>query len=512
MHKWSLLFLFLYSHCQWEHPGSFEAICSNFEGKFDYAIIEGKVIDGTGSPARVADILVKGDSIVYVGPVDTSRIQAKMIYATGRLVTPGFIDVHAHGDPFEDDFSNFLSMGVTTIVLGQDGRSPVSAFEDPNSFFDSLQQKNSMINLAFLSGHGDIRQKVHNGKHSKLSAEELSEMLRLLRTEMIAGTFGLSTGLEYFPGFLADRQELDSLALIVSHEQGLIMSHLRSEDDDKMNASINELLAQGQHCQVHVSHLKVVYGQQESRAEEILDLLKKAGESGIEVSADVYPYAASYTGIGIVFPEWAKTRSDFENAIQTRQQELREFLYQKIMDRNGPEATLFATRPFTGKTLAEVANESGQDFVEILLKIGPAGASGAYFVMNESIQERFIVDPNTMISSDGGPNLRHPRSYGAFAKIIQKFVIEEKKLSLESAIRKMTSLSAETVHLTNRGALKPGYKADILIFHPEEIEANSTYENPFETATGFSTVMVNGALVKDQNKIMHWDAGRILRK
>lgn len=509
MWKLVLLTAVLGFHCHFDQPTAFEVVCSKFNSEFDYAILGGMVIDGTGSPGRMADLLIKGDSIVFVGHVEPGRIKARIINAESRLVTPGFIDVHAHGDPLSDDFSNFLRMGVTTIILGQDGRSPVSAFGDPAGYFDTLQSRTSLVNLAFLSGHGDLRQSFGNRKF--LSPEEIDSLVIRLRDDLKAGCFGMSTGLEYYPGYLAQRQELVALAKEVNTHAGFIMSHLRSEDDSQLDSAISELIDQGRECPVHVSHLKVVYGKHPERASGILDLFNEARNNDISISADVYPYAASYTGISIVFPEWAKIPKDFELALESRRDELRRFLRTKIMERNGPEATLFATRPFTGKTLAEVAAESGQDFVDILLKIGPAGASGAYFVMNEEIQEKFILHPEIMISSDGGPNLRHPRSYGAFAKIIEKYVVETQKLTIENAIHKMSGLSAATLNIPGRGLLKPGYKADILVFDASKIKANSSYENPFIHATGFEHIFVNGHLTINQSNLSRSGKGMVLQ-
>jgi N-acyl-D-amino-acid deacylase len=492
----------------------FEAICRQYRNTFDYAIVGGTLIDGSGGPARQADLLIRDDSIVYIGPVDTSRLKVTVLQANGQVVTPGFVDAHAHGDPLEDDFDNFLSMGVTTVLLGQDGFSPVNspAFTTPWEFFDSLGEKEHLINLSFLAGHGSLRQQAGLAARRELDSLETGTLVRLLDESLAAGCFGMSTGLEYLPGSLAQEGELLALARKTGESQTLLMSHLRNEDDQEMNASIGELLEQGRYCDVHISHLKVVFGKDRARALEILTMLDSARSQGIHVSADVYPYTASYTGIGIVFPPWAKTRTDFEKARISRSSELRDYLHRKIMARNGPEATLFATRPFTGQTLAEVARESGQDFVDVLMKLGPQGASGAYFVMNEDIQEVFIVHPDIMIASDGGPALRHPRSSGTFAKIIEEYVAGRKLISLETAIHKMSGLPAGTLKLPQRGELREGFKADILIFDPMEVRNRSSYEDPFRKAIGFQTVMINGRLVRYLGETVCGSFGRVIRR
>lgn len=510
---WLALFCW---HCHTGLPADerFEAVCRKYGYTFDYAIVGGTLIDGSGGPARQADLLIRYDSIVYIGQVDTSQLRVTVLQANGKAVTPGFVDVHAHGNPLEDDFDNFLSMGVTTVLLGQDGFSPVNspAFSTPREFFDTLGKKDHLINLSFLAGHGSLRQRAGLSDRRGLDSVETGTLVSLLDESLAAGCFGMSTGLEYLPGSLAESGELLALARKTGEYRTLVMSHLRSEDDQEMNASIGELLEQGRYCQVHISHLKVVFGKDRTRAQELLAMLDSARRQGIRVSADVYPYTASYTGIGIVFPPWAKTRMDFEKARISRNSELRDYLYRKIMARNGPEATLFATRPFTGQTLAEVAMESGQDFVDVLLKLGPQGASGAYFVMNEEIQEVFIVHPDIMIASDGGPALRHPRSSGTFAKIIEDYVAGRKLMSLETAIHKMSGLPARTLKLPLRGELREGFKADILIFDPMEVRNRASYEDPFRKATGFQTVMINGRLVRYHGETACDSCGSVIRR
>jgi N-acyl-D-aspartate/D-glutamate deacylase len=254
-----------------------------------------------------------------------------------------------------------------------------------------------------------------------------------------------------------------------------------------------------------------VYGTDKSRAFNIIDRLNRARSDGLIITADVYPYMASYTGIGIVFPDWAKTKRTFDLAKIHRKEELEAFLYQKIMSRNGPEATLFATRPFIGKTLAEASQETGKSFVDILMALGPEGASGAYFVMNENIQEAFICNPDIAIGSDGGPNLRHPRSYGTFAKMIRKYVMEETKLTLEQAVHKMTGLPASIINLPNRGLIKEGYYADILVFDPHRVEDKATFSNPYEPSSGFDWVFINGKIVLHKTEVFCPDCGKVLR-
>lgn len=277
--------------------------------------------------------------------------------------------------------------------------------------------------------------------------------------------------------------------------------------------SIREILALGKYCPVHISHLKAVYGQGAGRADELLQLLAHAREQGIPVTADVYPYTASYTSISIVFPEWALPPHDYKRVVRTQRKELAAFLRRKIAQRNGPEATLLGTPPFAGKTLAQLAQERQKPFEEILIDdIGPGGASGAYFVMDDRLQSRLITDSLVMICSDGSPTGHHPRGHGTFAKIIEDFVVKNNLLTLEEAVRKMTSLAAQTLGIPRRGKLQPGYAADIIIFDPAQVRATATYENPFQLSEGFHYVIINGDMSIERGKLVQHRYGQLLRK
>lgn len=489
--------------------------CNKQENNVTYDLLLEKatVIDGTGEAAYIANVLVLGDSIALIDQ-DTAATYSvqKVISASGMVVAPGFIDTHAHGDPLETpDFRNFVSMGVTTICLGQDGFSPEQ--QDLHAWMDSVNTVKPAVNVALFAGHNTIRMMSGTEYDSLPSEENFSAMKKLLANAMDAGCFGMTTGLEYTPGFYADSTELNRLAKVVGAKGGLIMSHMRNEDDNVVEASVKELLAQGKYCPVHVSHIKVVYGKGESRAKEILHLLDSARQTGAKVTADLYPYTASYTGIAILFPEWAKKPYNYQEVLKTKRAALGEFLRNKITQRNGPEATLIGSGPYKGKTLAQISKELGKPFEEILMDdIGPYGASGAYFIMNEPLQETLLKDPYVMICTDGGPSMSHPRSSGTFAKIIQTYVVDKKMLSLEEAIRKMTGLSAQTIGITDRGLIKPGYKADIVVFNPKAVRENATYENPQQPASGFEYVIVNGKITKAGTDISDDRAGQMLKK
>jgi len=460
---------------------------------FDYLIQNGQIIDGIGSATYTADILIHKDTIAFIGKVDATGVDVKKIIdAKGKTITPGFIDAHAHGSPLETPkFENFLSMGVTSIILGQDGSSPKDLLE---GWKTKVKQQGLGVNLAMFVGHGTLRRMSGIGFDESPKKEQLEKQQELLQTAFDQGVFGMSTGLEYTPGIYASDEELIPLAKIVGKNNGLIMSHTRNEDDDQVENSIQELLRQGEYCKVQVSHMKSVYGKGKERGRELLTLLEQNSNNTYTVTADVYPYTASYTGIGIVFPKWAKAPNNYNDVVKTRKEELLAFLKKKIMDRNGPEATLFGTMPYAGKTLAEVSEEQGLPYEKVLLGMGPNRASGAYFIMDEDLQEEIIAHPKTMICSDGSPTMRHPRGYGSFAKIIEEFVRKRKRMTLEEAVRKMTSFPAQIIGISKRGQVKVGHYADLLVFDPTQIKANATFSEPHQLASGFEYVFVNGEM------------------
>jgi N-acyl-D-amino-acid deacylase len=243
--------------------------------------------------------------------------------------------------------------------------------------------------------------------------------------------------------------------------------------------------------------------------------MQAARTAGLRVTADIYPYNASYTGIGIVFPDWAKPPQDYAQVVKVRRAELAEHLRCRVTSRNGPGATLFGTDPWTGRTLAEVAAELGKPFEDVLIdEIGPDGASAAYFVMDAALQERLLVDPHVMICSDGSPTMQHPRGHGAFARVIRKFVVERKLLTLEEAVHKMTGLAAATIGLERikRGRLAEGYAADLLVFDPQQVRDNATYRQPHQLATGFAWVIVNGQIARENGKATGVRAGLVLKR
>ena len=480
----------------------------------DLLITNGMLLDGLGNPAILSDLVIVDDEIVFIGESkftkeDLDNRVNHHIDAKHQFISPGFIDLHSHGDPLTTPrFENFLAMGVTTITLGQDGDSP--KVEQLSHWLEAVEEKGIGVNLAMFVGHGTLRELSNINQAVVPKEKALNNMLQRL-DETLKYTFGVSMGLEYNPGLYAEQDELTAIAKIVGKNKRIIMSHMRNEDNDQLEKSIEELLIQGQFSKIHISHIKSVYGKGVKEAEDILLILQEARESGINITADIYPYNASYAGISLLFPVWAKTTNQFEQAIKIRKEELVTFLRNKIIKRNGPEATLFGTPPYTGKTLADLAEDFNLPFEQVLIKLGPKGASAAYFIMDDELQSRLLVDEDIAISSDGSPTGFHPRGHGTFAKIIEKYVKDKKLLRLPDAIKKMTSQSANILGITNRGVLKVGKKADVIIFDLDKVTATASYSKPHLLAEGFTTVIINGKVARSDKEMVDFNYGKVLK-
>jgi len=492
-------------------------------GQFDLLITNASIVDGSGADAFPGEVLIHDGKIVEVGTVDTTGLRfTKILDADGRVLSPGFIDSHSHGNPLETPrFDNFLSMGVTTISLGQDGSSPGTS--NVSGWMDRVDSVGTGPNIIHFIGHNSLRRYVDAPREESVDSVLIANMQELILEAMEDGSFGLTTGLEYDHGSFAGLQELIAIAEPVAQTNGVVMSHMRNEDEDAIAQSVAELVNQGlaSGANVHASHLKIVYSDDPQQAEDVLSIMRDAHEQeGLRVTADVYPYTASYTGISIVFPDWALPPNNYDDVVENRRGELEEYLNYRIALRNGPEATLFGTDPYAGMTLEEVADSLGKPFVDVLIDdIGPGGASAAYFVMDDEVMARFLIDPFVMVSSDGSPTMRHPRGYGSFARIIRLFVEEQELLTLEQAVYKMSGLPAETIGLANRnsvdvprGLIREGFAADLLIFDPSSVNDTATFENPHSFAEGFDWVFVNGVPVIEEGERNSETPAGIIRK
>ena len=476
------------------------------------------LVDGTGAPGRRTDVLVRGDQVEHIGRVSVAQARGlRLVEGGGRVLAPGFIDLHTHGDPLQSAFTPFLAMGVTTVVLGQDGGSPSleGAGREPGSlpaWMDAVASATPDINIATLSGHGALRRRAGIDDGTRQPSDgQLERLQAVLEADLRAGAHGLSTGLEYVPGRYAEPRELASLGPVIARFDGVSMSHMRSEDAEDVRASIRELVEASGPARAHISHLKMVYGTDESEAVALLDFIDSLRGSGQPLTADAYPYEASYTGVAILFPEWALPPAEYAAVLAGRRDELRGYLQQRMEQRGGPEALLFGTGPHAGHTLAQVAEAQGVPFAEALLEIGPGGGQAAHFVMDKALQDRLLLDPRVAVASDGSPGGSHPRGAGTFAKWIEDFAVGQPRVTLEEAVRKASSLPASILGLADRGVVRAGAKADLVLFDPGQVRARADYVDPTAMAEGFDLVMVNGQAALEDGEAM-LRAGRLLRR
>lgn len=472
-------------------------------------ITNARIVDGTGAEAFMGDVLVRDGTIADIfAPGEGNHAGAAVIDAGGRVLAPGFIDLHTHGDPLGTSFANFLAMGVTTVTLGMDGSSDgLDADWKARAANEGLE-----LNVIPMTGHGTVRAMAGIGDGVRALTREQTEALKAaMARELETGSFGLSMGLEYVPGVYSEAAELKALGEVITAHDAVIMSHMRSEDDTDVEDAIDELVAMAPTGRVHISHLKVVYGKGEDRADDLLAFMEGKRASGTKLSADIYPYAASFTGIGILFPEWALPPTDYDAVRTNRGEELIAHLTARISKRGGPEALLFGTSPFAGQTLAEAAKAEGKDPAQLIADLGPRGGSAAHFVMDRKLVDRLVTAPEIALSTDGSPTMRHPRGYGTYARLIEYYVEGGHGLSLEDAIHKASGLPAQIMQLTDRGIIKPGMKADLILFDPAQVRERTSFVSPHEKASGFDLVMVGGVIAYANNRATAERPGTLLK-
>lgn len=483
----------------------------------DILISNATVIDGTGSPPRVCDVGIRDGKIVALSNWRFLFSRAKLqIDAHDRVVAPGFIDVHTHVEPnipasgpFRAD--NFLRQGVTTLITGNCGRSRT----DIAAVFRSLEKNGSYINVATLVGHNSVRQQVMDRASRHPTAEELQGMKILVDRAMKDGALGFSTGLEYVPGRFADTSEVVALAKVAAANGALYASHIRDEGPKGMEA-IREALEVGKQsgAAIQISHFKSSGPRQWHTITQRLDLLDEVRASGQTVTIDVYPYDHSSTTTDILLPDWAvkDNRLGLRQAAQSS--EIRQKLHADIMSRINDEGwrdlsfvRLAAGRPeWIGKTLAEVPvatpdmNQQVENLIEISLR---GGAQAVYANMNEQDVAQVVTYPYCVFGSDSAVRdptteyLPHPRGCGTFPRIFREYVRERGLMSLAEAVHKASGQASEIFHLENRGFLRSGYWADIVIFDPNSIEDKASYDKPLAEPVGLDYVIVNGKIAVD---------------
>lgn len=470
------------------------------------------VYDGTGAPGQRGSVRVAHGVIVAVGPL-TARAGERVIDAGGLALAPGFIDTHSHHDrglATHRDALAVVSQGVTTIVAGQDGGSqrPLAGW------FARLERTPVAVNVASYVGHGTLRARVmHEDFKRAATAGEIERMRTLFREDLAAGALGLSTGLEYDPGIYSTTDELLALARDASAVGGRYISHIRSEDRDFWKA-IDEIIEIGRAARlpVQVSHVKLAMRSLWGGADSLIRVLDRARAEGVAITADIYPYAYWQSTLTVLFPA-----RDFANRASA------EFALREVSSPEGLLLSGFAPNPsYVGKTVAEIATLRGTDPATTLMALiaesqrGPRTADGRESVIGTSMDERDIAKlmawPWTNICTDGELDGRHPRGFGAFPRVLGRYVRDQHVVPLAEAIRKMTSLAAANVGLVGRGSIAPGQAADLVLFDPATVIDVATPTAPRELSRGIDRVWVNGVLVFAAGGATGAHPGRVLRR
>jgi N-acyl-D-aspartate/D-glutamate deacylase len=491
--------------------------------QLDILIRGGTVVDGTGAPARTADVGIRGDRIVFVGNAAQSRATAaRTIEARGLVVAPGFIDPHSHT---AGDLSNaqrrtnvpYLMQGVTTVITNNDGGGSIEI----GRTLDAWTKSGIGTNAALYVPQGSVRRQVLGSSDAKPTAAQLDSMRKLVARGMDEGAIGMSTGLYYAPGSFSTTEEVIELAKVAAQKGGIYDSHMRDESSYTIGlvGSVNETIRIGREAKipVHISHIKAlgidVWGQSDS----VVKLIKQARASGVEVTANQYPYTASGSSVGAsLLPRWAEAGDTLRAIVgnpASRARLVRE-MEDNLRRRGGPASLLMtSTRDSTilGKTLEEIARARNVAPVEAALQIIlNGGSSVASFNMNEKDIERFMVQDFVATGSDGSDG--HPRKYGTFPKVLRDYVYSKKLLTIEQAVRRSSALTAQMLRIKDRGVLAPEKFADVIVFDPNTVADRSTYREPTLLAVGMKYVLVNGTLAVDEGKPTGATSGRALRR
>jgi len=498
---------------------------------YDLLVRGGRVVDGTGGPAYFADVAVRDGRVLAIGKLNIQA--AATLDAKGMIVAPGFIDVHTHAENVDDLplGENFLRMGVTTLVLGNCGGSALNIGES----FQKLERAGISPNVATLIGHNTVRSRVMAGSFMRPPTdEELEKMKSLVEQAMKDGALGLSTGLIYLPGTFAKTEEIIALAKVASASDGIYASHMRDEGPEIFEA-LDELfrVAREAGLRAHVSHIKLSGNASWGRAAEVIAAVEKARADGLDITQDQYAYTASSTGISQLIPETAREggKEKFLERLADPRQKAKIVEEMKAKLKRGKRddyayaviAEYDKDPSLNGKNVVEAAkhkrgSDSLDDQIETILAIQKnGGATGVFFGINEEDLQAFLQHPNTMFASDSGvrkfqESLPHPRGYGNNARVLSRYVRELKVLRLEEAVRRMTSLPAATFRIRDRGVLREGAWADIVVFDPAKVREEATFTDPHHYATGFVAVLVNGVVVVKDDRHTGTRPGRIIRR
>ncbi|MEO7659666.1 MAG: D-aminoacylase, partial [Pyrinomonadaceae bacterium] len=495
------------------------AIAQNVD-KFDLVITNARIVDGTGNPWFRGSIAIKDGKIAKVGRVKNADAK-QTIDAKGQIVAPGFIDVHTHAEDVYNNpkAENFLRMGVTSLVTGNCGGSELNVKE----FLGRIKEKPLAVNLSTLIGHNTVRSNAMGLDDRAPTADEQAKMNGLVERAMLDGAVGLSTGLIYLPGTFAKTEEVVELAKSASKYGGVYASHIRDEGTDVVKA-INEAIDIGEQADmpVEISHFKISSKTLWGQSPMTIGLVKAARARGLNVTIDQYAYTASSTSLDSRIPSWAiaggrnegkKRLADPATRLKAANEMKAELKKKSFKDFEFAYVASYRPNPeFNGKNIKEITKlargkEKLDDQIEQMFEMYEKGGAGmVYRVMSEDDVATIMREPFAMIASDSGVRefnvgVPHPRGYGNNARVLGRYVRDQKLISLEDAIRKMTSLPAQTFGLRDRGQIREGFAADLVIFDEKTITDKATFEAPHQYAEGFTAVIVNGAPVFADGKM-----------
>ena len=503
------------------------------DAELDLLIVNGSIVDGTGAPSYRGDIAVSDGRIIEIGDLDGQSAK-EVIDADGLVVAPGFIDLHSHGEKEIRDMPdaiNYIHQGITTMLGGNCGGSPLPL----GPFIKEVEDIGIAINLALLAGHNTLRRKVMGSVNREPTPDELAEMEAILNQAMLDGAFGMSTGLKYIPGAYSKTDEVVALAKIVSAHGGIYASHMR-EEGLGLIAAVEETIAIGREAglPVHISHHKVVGKTMWGSSETTLAMIDEARSNGLDVTADQYPYSASSTGLRVLFPAWSLEGGNKQIAQRLEDPETRAKIKAGIIenihyDRGGGDparifvATYPADKSLEGKNIAEIVKMRGleptvESAAEVLMDLQSTrpGGKGIFHAMSEEDVERIMRHPHVSVATDAhvikfGEAMPHPRNYGTYPRVLGRYVRENNILTLEEAVRKMTSLPAGRLNLKDRGVLKKGMAADIVIFDPETVIDRAEWTSPHQYPEGIPHVIINGEAVIKNGERTRTYPGKVIR-
>ncbi|GAB2529180.1 N-acyl-D-amino-acid deacylase family protein [Spirosoma aerophilum] len=500
---------------------------------YDLVIKNGRVVDGTGNPWVYADVAIQQGRVVRVGMVPASDA-SRTIDATGLIVAPGFIDVHTHVEgslEAQPGAPNFIFDGVTTMITGNCGGSSTNL----RAYFDTLRTQGISVNVGSLIGHNTVRVKVMKMAFREPTTREQADMEALVEQAMKDGAVGLSTGLIYTPGTYARTSEVVNLAKMASRYGGLYASHIRNEGQNVKQAVEEAIqISREAHIPVEISHFKVASKPLWGKSTETVELVEAARREGLDVTVDQYPYTASSTSLESIVPSWALADGDSAVLARFRDPATRAKIRKEMLDglsknlrKNYEYAVVASYKPdttFNGLSISAINQKLGRKntaateadlILELMERTELKRIQMVYHTMSETDVETILRYPNTMIASDAGvaklgSGMPHPRAYGTNARVLGRYVRERHVIPLEEAIRRMTSLPAQRFKLADRGLLRPGYAADIVLFDEKTVADKATYDQPHAYTTGISWVLVNGIPVIENNQHTGQRPGQLL--